>query len=123
MLGSIWLLAALEPDLDLKNAPSSGGGTGGLGDVLPIVGVVLILTLSLFIYVYASRKKHRGSTDSGSQPIYRAEKRLVEEVPTEGRRRRKRRRTVEEFAQRNPTLGETGGLPPLRTDEPAEPAP
>ena len=123
MLGLISLFAALEPDLDLKNATSSSGGGGSGGDVLLIVGVVLVLSLSLFVFVYASRKNRHGRTDSGGRQIQRLEKRLVEEAPTEGRRRKKRRRTTEEFAQRNPTLGETGGLPPLRSDEPVEPAP
>jgi hypothetical protein len=118
-----WMFAAgLPPDLDLKNNATSSGGTGGIRDVLLIVGVVMVLGLALFLYVYATRQKRRGRTETGSQPIYRAERRLVEETHSEGRRRKKRRRS-EEFAQRNPTLGETGGLPPLRTDDPAEPAP
>jgi hypothetical protein len=123
MLRLTWLLAVVEPELDLKNAASSGDGTGGLRDVLLIAGVVLVLALTLFLYVYATRRTRPNRTESGSQAIYRAEKRLVETPSTEGRRRKKRRRTTEEFAQRNPTLGETGGLPPLRNDEPAEPAP
>jgi hypothetical protein len=35
---------------------------------------------------------------------------------------RKRRPDHPDNLPRNPTLGETGGLPPVRPDEPAQPA-
>jgi hypothetical protein len=41
----------------------------------------------------------------------------------EGQRKRRRRRRRREHRPRNPTLAETGGLPPVRTDKPAEPLP
>ena len=68
---------------------------------------------------------------SGSRAIYRHDKRSRhgqssreggnDDGQTEGRKLRKKRRRAEEFSSRNPTLGETGGLPPMR-DEPVEPA-
>jgi hypothetical protein len=37
------------------------------------------------------------------------------------RRRRRRRRRRREHRPRNPTLAETGGLPPIRTEAPPGP--
>jgi len=116
------LLAELPPGIDLKPVVPPPGFGGSLRDILLIVGVVAALSLMLFLFVYMSRRKRQGVTSSGSRAIYRSEsKKLVEEGKS-GRRIRKKRKRGGEFEQRNPTLGETGGLPPLRNEEPAEPA-
>jgi hypothetical protein len=125
MLNFYTLLAAIEPAVDLKGdlkGTVTVGPDGELRDLFIIVGVALILTVGLFMFVYFTRRKGPTRTAGGARVIYRAEKKSVEEASTSGKQRRKRRRK-EEFAQRNPTLGETGGLPPLRTEEPLEPAP
>ena len=40
-----------------------------------------------------------------------------------GKRRRRRRHSGRHHRPRNPTLAETGGLPPIRPEEPPEPQP
>jgi len=119
------LLVAAAADLDLKNQPISPAASGFMGDLLLIGGLGVVLACALFLIVYLARKDKRGRDSNGARVIYRAERRngeLRNVEPGEqasGRRKRKRK---EEFSQRNPTLGETGGLPPLRTEEPVEPA-
>jgi hypothetical protein len=118
------LLVAAAADLDLKNQPITPAASGFMGDILLVVGLGVVLAAALFLIVYLARKDKASRDSSGSRVIYRAERRQGELRPVEqgehGARRRRKRK--EEFAQRNPTLGETGGLPPIRTEEPAEPA-
>lgn len=114
--------AATDPAADLPQAPETSNlFGGGLREMLLIIGVAGVLALTLFLYVYITRRDRRIHSVDGSRAIYRREKRKLSEDDGDPRKRRKKRRRREEFANRNPTLGETGGLPPLR-DEPAEPA-
>jgi hypothetical protein len=90
-------------------------------DMLLLGGMILALAGTLFLYAYITRKKRRVTLGlAGSRAIYRAE---PEEEDSERRRHRKKRRKSShpELLPRNPTLQETGGLPPLRPEEPAEP--
>jgi len=123
MLGAVYLFLAEVPgNIDLKGAPVPAASTGYLRDILLISGVAAVLALSLFLYVYMTRRNRHTHSATGARAIYRAEKR-AEPEDSEGRQRvRRKRRRKEEFERRNPTLGETGGLPPIRTEEPAEPA-
>jgi len=124
MLNVIYMLAAAAADpLD---GPVLEGETGKLfghnvRDAILLGGMVLALAIALFLYAYITRKKHRATIAlAGSRPIYRAE---PEEDDSDQRRHRKRRRRKDhpDFLPRNPTLQETGGLPPIRPEEPAEP--
>jgi hypothetical protein len=45
------------------------------------------------------------------------------DTPSEPEKRRRRHRSGRHHRPRNPTLAETGGLPPIRTQDPAEPQP
>jgi hypothetical protein len=122
MLTLSYLLAALDP-MDagpvLQGEASKVFGYN-LRDMLLLAGMAFILAAALFLYAYITRKKRRATIGlANSRAIYRAEP----EDDSEPRRYRKRRRRREhpEFLPRNPTLQETGGLPPLRPEEPAEP--
>ncbi len=122
MLRLSLLLADIGTAADLKVEPVPPVAHGYLNDILLVIGVAAILALSLFLVVYMTRRNRRSHAGTGARAIYRAEKKELDAAAHEhkGRRRRKRK---EEFSQRNPTLGETGGLPPVRAEEPAEPAP
>ena len=111
MLGTIDLfLAQISPAIDLKSQPIPSGTNGSLRDILLITGVAAVLGLTLFLYVYMTRRNRRSNATTGARAIYRAEKR-TDDDDAEGRHRvRRRRKRKEEFSQRNPTLGETGGL-------------
>jgi hypothetical protein len=117
LLAEVLPAADLNPDLKaaVKVAPDSE-----LRDLIIVVAVALVLAAGLFAVVYLTRRNRRTRSDGG-RVIYRAEKKSLDEDSPKSRHRKKRRRK-EEFGQRNPTLGETGGLPPLRTEEPVEPA-
>jgi len=126
MLAAVHLFFSEIPGpIDLKAQAIPAANNGYLRDILLITGVAAVFALTLFLYVYMTRRNNRSHSPTGARAIYRAEKRAAEERDdeSEGRHRvRRRRRRKEEFSQRNPTLGETGGLPPIRTEEPAEPA-
>jgi type VI protein secretion system component VasK len=100
------------------------GPTGGLilQDVLLItgVGLVLLVLLAWWAKVYVRRRKRRRHH---SQPAILQRTQQGDQA-AEGRRhrpRRRRRRHRQDHQARNPTLAETGGLPPIRPDPPARP--
>ena len=93
-----------------------------LRDMLLILGAAAVLALILFLWVYLTRKGRRGhSAARPSNAIYRAEKGAGDPASRRVKVRRKRRGHPDNYP-RNPTLGETGGLPPVRSEDPPEPA-
>lgn len=115
MLQMMNILAAVTDIEGLPTAPPTKLLGMNLRDFLLLVGAVLILAGVLFLWAYAARRS-RQAVASYPRAIYRAEGREQDE---EGRRRhRKKRRRVEhpDNLPRNPTLSETGGLPPVREE-------
>lgn len=111
--------AALDLDAPVLEGEASKLFGYNLRDIGILGGMVFILAAALFLFAYITKKSRRATIGpAGSRAIYRAEERDDSE-----RRHRKRRRKANhpEFLPRNPTLQETGGLPPLRPEEPAEP--
>lgn len=80
-----------------------------------VVGLGFLIWAAFFYTRRRSRRKrhhhHHRSTSSGSL----AESSQTVERESGSRRRRRRRR---DHRPRNPTLAETGGLPPVREDRP-----
>lgn len=113
------LLAALDPVL-LDTKPSKGF-TLNLQDTLLIIGVGCGLGFVLFLWVYLARKRHRDNSISRSSVS--SDRNDTEEGPSSSGkiRYRKKRRRHPDSRPRNPSLGETGGLPPLRPEDPSEP--
>jgi hypothetical protein len=116
MLNLTLLLAAFEPpELDpLKNAARNNNPQ--------VLGVLLGLAAILFFWAFFLRGKPthvRGSVvvsrtnKPGSDP---------KKSSSSGHRRRKRRADHPSEWSRNPTLSETGGLPPPRPEEPETPS-
>jgi len=91
----------------------------GLREIFLIIGVGVVLGLLLFLWAYLThkRRRHHHTSDQLSRPIYRAEK-MTPEQSAKRMKLKKRRRHHPDNLPRNPTLGETGGLPPIRPDEP-----
>jgi len=86
-------------------------------DITIILGVMLGLAALLFFWAFFVRK--RPSQARGALVVSRADKHSSEATGSSGRRkRRKRRPDHPDNWGRNPTLGETGGLPPVRPDDP-----
>jgi hypothetical protein len=85
-------------------------------DVALLVGLAGLIGLALFLWAYLTRRDRRRYLSRSAG--YHAEH--TPSAPRDERVRvRKRRRDHPENLRRNPTLQETGGLPPLRPDEPA----
>jgi hypothetical protein len=95
-------------------------------DLLLLLGLLAIVSLGLYLFAYLTRRQHRRHLSRSGRDIWRSERRAQKEKEKEsGRTRvriRKKRREHPDFRPRNPTLGETGGLPPVRSDEPTQSA-
>jgi hypothetical protein len=112
--------AVADPDgINLTDAQPTQLFGMNLRDVLLLIGAVFILATVLFLWAYATRRSRR-AVAAHPRAVYRAEP--MEEDDDRGRRFRKKRRREEhpDNLPRNPTLSETGGLPPVR-DESVEP--
>ena len=125
MLTRILLLAAQTPaDLPPQLQPQQPSKLLGLGirDILLLLGVVAILCSVLFVFAYVRRRNRNGHLSRTGRAVGRNDH-YSEARDDERGGVRKRRRRHPDNLPRNPTLGETGGLPPVRPDdEPAQPA-
>jgi len=103
-------------------------------DILIILGAVAVVTLLVVTWALVFRKRKRGRsrhhsshhthTPAPQRPSGAEEAVNSEADPEPGRERRRRRhRRHREHRPRNPTLAETGGLPPLRSGPPQDPYP
>jgi hypothetical protein len=104
------------PPLDYQPTRIFGVATR---DAFLIVGAALVLGLVLFLWVYLTRKDRRHRPEYDGQVLMR-----TDGSQHHHRRRRRRHHQGEdrpEDGRRNPTLQETGGLPPARPDEPTDP--
>lgn len=126
----------------LPGSTSSGTRTAGvlIGDILLVVAAALVLALVLFLgvkYLYkgsessrtsnwrvSSSRRRRGESGSsngseGSVSEEEGEASEEGEADENGmvRRRKRRRRQKRDHRPRNPTLAETGGLPPERNPQ------
>jgi len=94
---------------------------------LVILGATGILTVLLVIGVVLFKKKrrrrheHHHSHHHYPKPAEGAEATAGKEGDGAPERRRRRRRLRRPHRPRNPTLAETGGLPPIRPEGPSEP--
>ncbi len=125
MLTRLILLAA-QTGADLQTQlpserPSKLFGLS-LRELLLLLGVVTIIASALYVFAYLTRRKRRRRISRSGPEMWGADRHAQGER-REGRVRiRKKSRKHPDFRPRNPTLGETGGLPPVRPDEPAQPA-
>ena len=123
MSGIFVFLAQLNALEEL--APTKAlGKTGGMlaRDILLIVGALLVLSLILLFWAKSvtHRKRHRRhSARSGTGSSESREPAAA----TREHRHHRRRRSRRDHRARNPTLEETGGLPPMRDEPSATPRP
>jgi uncharacterized membrane protein YccC len=114
--------------MDINTLPSSTPLTPELEDILIVLGVLVGVALIAFFWVIAFRKdgKHRRKHHHHhhhQRKDYREQFQKgasgIKELLRQRRRRRHR-----EHRPINPTLAQTGGLPPLReADKPPPPPP
>ncbi len=88
------------------------------------IGVVILLVLIWAIFLRKSRRPrhgHRRWHYHSPEPAPVAPGASDEAAAPSPERRRRRRRSSRKHRPRNPTLAETGGLPPIRPEGPPEP--
>jgi hypothetical protein len=110
----------------LRNFQFSAGGVRlVLTDILLILGALIALTSLLVLWAKFVRKERRRHSSSSKPKVLVPVETPEEEEPANaepgGARRRKFRKRRREHRGRNPTLAETGGLPPVRDQEPMNP--
>jgi hypothetical protein len=124
MLKLSWLLAQVDPKQeieDMKAAAKSSSPKLFGTDITIILAIVLGLAAILFFWAFFIRQRPKNAR--GSLVVQRAEKQSGEAYGSSGRRKhRKRRPNHPANWGRNPTLSETGGLPPPRPEEPENPS-
>jgi hypothetical protein len=81
-------------------------------DMMLIIGVAFVLSLGLLLWAVYIRKPKRES----SERVYNSRPYVEERPDGTIRKRKKSRRRRRDHRQRNPTLAEVGGLPPLKSD-------
>ena len=89
------------------------------------IGLVTLLALlwAVFLRKRRRRRKHHHAHENSSRPAEVPEVAKAESVLSPPEKRRHRRRSGRRHRPRNPTLAETGGLPPVRPESPTEPQP
>ena len=100
--------------------------TRGGTELLLILGAIFLIIVLIFFWVVAIRKpRHRHSRRHSPSPVnlkrYRQEQHEDEGLLAHFRSKHRRRK--HRFHHRNPTLAETGGLPPARPTDAAPPPP
>jgi hypothetical protein len=91
--------------------------SGATRDGLIVFGALVLVTLVVILWAAFIRKKKRRKHSHHSGTNY---SRATLQPAEEGSKRRKWRKRRREHRPRNPTLAETGGLPPVRTDGPSQ---
>ena len=104
-----------------------GGGTGSvMREGLILLGALLVVIATLLVWAYLSRRKRRRAARREERrrrrhSLERDASKGVTETNQLGEERHGSRRR--HHRPRNPTLAETGGLPPIRADVQRPPDP
>lgn len=124
-----WFATAGVEDL-IRRFQNWSGSQDGLFQYLVVLAVFLVVTLGAFIWAAFFRRHrrhhhHHHSHDRTPESPSGARVREGSSPPASAsshhhRRRRRRRRPEHPL---NPTLAQTGGLPPLRSGEPGQSEP
>lgn len=102
------------------------GLSAGTREGLIVVGAAAVVTVGVMVWAVFFRKSHRRrhrhhhSHFDSQEDVRAAAAEDQEGEASESRKRRKWRRPRRAHRLRNPTLAETGGLPPVRTGGPPD---
>jgi hypothetical protein len=119
MIDKFALIAAATPDLEELTSGQTPSKTPMFGpmvrDISLILAAVVLLTAVLIYWAaYVRKPKGRNSRSrNASSASHEVAPRPAEKSSSSRRRRRRRRR---DHRPRNPTLAETGGLPPPKSE-------
>jgi type VI protein secretion system component VasK len=120
------LLADETTDAALRSWRMSDPGTRERLLIFGALGLVTLLILAWAVFLRKGRRRRHElhhSHQHSSKPAEVAQARAEEDVPPPSGKRRRRRRSGHSHRPRNPTLAETGGLPPIRLESPPESEP
>lgn len=114
---NIFFLAMFEDD----PLPTFGPLSKNAIQNLIVIGAIFSVITLVFIWAAFIRKRRRRRKHHHRhhRSFAKTAAEGVSEIRRQVQERQRRRRTRQR--QRNPTLAETGGLPPARADEPAPP--
>jgi hypothetical protein len=90
------------------------------------IGLVTLLVVLWAIFLRRRRRRrreHHHSHHQSSPPAEVVEALTGQDAAARPYKRRRRRRSSHSLRPRNPTLAQTGGLPPVRPEGPPEPQP
>ena len=96
---------------------------------LIIFGAIGLVTVLVLLWAILLRKKRRRRREHHHAPRHSSRPSEIPEAPDDEsavstpEKRRRRRRSGRKHRPLNPTLAETGGLPPIRSEGPSEPQP
>jgi hypothetical protein len=107
-------------NFDLMNRAESLGKSARM--LISDTSLVLIIAFAIFAVLALLIKyvKSRRRRIAGGEKVYRSISADADEAHTDIRVRYKRRVRRRDHRVRNPTLSETGGLPPVRTGQPKD---
>jgi hypothetical protein len=114
----------LETDQVLASWRFLDPATRGILLVFGSIGLVTLLALiwaTFFRKLGRRRRKRHHAYQQSSNPAEVPATPRVEDAPSLPETRHHRRRSGRRRRSRNPTLAETGGLPPVRPEGPSEP--
>jgi hypothetical protein len=119
MINLTAFLAEVDVDEYLQQRATEVGSPRPIHEAILLFSVLAVLTMALFLLAYIRyRKRRRGLARSPHPPSFsQSESRKNAASSQGGRRRRKWHRRRREHRPRNPTLAETGGLPPIRSED------
>jgi len=114
---SVPLLASVGDPIEDLRAQAGQAATSPISkDLLLVIGIGVFLALLVMIWAAYIRKPRSGTLELAQTRNRKRRSSRPPPAPRTGRRRK----STGEYRQRNPTLSETRGLPPLKS--PAPPA-
>lgn len=112
--------APVNQALDKLGVPAAPANLLGMraSDMLLIITIAVVLGLILLLWAVYIRKPKGERTSSR---VYKSRPYIEEREDGTIRKRKKSKRPRRHHRQRNPTLAEVGGLPPVKTGAPPPP--
>ena len=108
--------------ISLLNPGTPTGGSGffdSLAGPVLIVGVALALGFVIFFIVFAMHRDGSGSSKfQRTHRLTNSKPKAPGEVGERSKKRKRHKRRRRDHRKRNPTLSETGGLPPRNPKQP-----
>ena len=126
MIGTLFSQAAADVDKVLAPYGFLDSSTRGGLLIFGATGLVTLLIVAWAVFLRKRRRhrhSHHHSHRHSSQPVETATAPADEGAPSPPRQGRRWRRQRRKHHPRNPTLAQTGGLPPIRPEGPSEPQP